>query len=50
MPVTPPIATVLSANDVWSASATSDYGDGTMGNSVKKLKNPELLINGKVIV
>lgn len=36
LPVTPPLATVLSANDVWSASSTTDYGDSTMGKHVSK--------------
>jgi len=49
MPVTPPIATVLSANDVWTALDTVDYGTNTIGNRVKKLKNPSLLIDGEVI-
>ena len=50
MPVTPPIATVLSANDVWTASSTVDYGSDTMGNKVKVLKNASLLIDGEIIV
>lgn len=35
LPVTPPIATVLSANDVWSASSAVDYGANTMGELIK---------------
>lgn len=35
-PVTPPIATVLSALDVWSAADTVDYGTDTMGNKLRK--------------
>jgi len=50
IPVTPPIATVLSANDVWSAANTIDYGTNTMGNQLKKLKNPTLLIDNEIIV
>lgn len=50
LPVTPPLATVLSANDVWAASAGIDYGTGTIGDKIKNLKNPSLLIDGEIIV
>ncbi len=43
LPVTPPIATVLSAKDVWTAASTEDYGTNTMGN---KLKQQIKLIDG----
>lgn len=50
LPITPPIATNLSALDVWSAANTTDYGTNTMGNTVKVLKNPSLIIDGELIV
>jgi hypothetical protein len=50
MPIVPPIATVLSAKDVWTALTTEDYGADTMGNRVKVLKNSKLLIGGEIIV
>ncbi len=31
LPITPPIATVLSANDVWTAATAGMTGDGTIG-------------------
>ena len=49
-PVTPPLATVLSANDVWSASDAVDYGTATLGNRVKKLKNPSSIVDGEIII
>jgi len=36
LPVVPPIATVLSALDVWSASSAVDYGSSTMGEKLAK--------------
>lgn len=36
LPVTPPIATNLSALSVWTASSTVDYGANTMGEKVTK--------------
>lgn len=36
LPIVPPIATVLSANDVWVASSSINYGTGTMGERVAK--------------
>lgn len=50
LPVTPPLATVLSANDVWSAVDTVDYGTDTIGNRLKKLKNPSLIVDGEIIL
>jgi hypothetical protein len=50
LPVTPPLATVLSANDVWSAANNVDYGANTMGNQLKGIKNPKLLLGGQIIV
>lgn len=50
LPVTPPIATVLSANDVWSASTATEYGTDTQGEKLKSLKNASLLIDGEIIV
>jgi hypothetical protein len=38
LPITPPIATVLSANDVWAASTAVDYGANTMGELNKDTK------------
>lgn len=35
LPVTPPIATLASALDVWTASAAVDYGANTMGEKLK---------------
>lgn len=35
LPVTPPIATVLSAKDVWTAATTESYGANTMGEALK---------------
>lgn len=37
LPVTPPIATVLSANDVWAVETSSLTGAGTVGRLVTKL-------------
>ncbi len=37
LPVVPPIATVLSAKDVWTALDTENYGSNTMGERIKKL-------------
>lgn len=48
-PILPTISTNLSANDVWTAVDTADYGANTMGNRVKKLKNPSILIDGETI-
>jgi len=48
LPVVPPIATVLSANDVWSAADNVDYGSNTMGNKLKK--QPFLLDDGTYII
>lgn len=45
LPVVPPLATVLSANDVWAAAVTSNVGSGTMGEKVGK----KLLTTGKFI-
>lgn len=50
LPVTPPIATVLSANDVWSASTVTEYGTDTQGEKLKSLKNASLIIDGEIIV
>jgi len=50
LPVVPPIATVLSAKDVWTAADTEDYGSSTMGNKLKKLKNATAIIDGEIIV
>ena len=50
IPIMPTIATNLSANDVWSASDTTDYGSSTIGNRVKKLKNPSLIIDGELVI
>lgn len=37
LPITPPIATVLSANDVWTAQTSTLTGTGTVGKLVTKL-------------
>ena len=50
LPVTPPIATVLSANDVWSAATSTMTGTGTIGEKVSGLKTPKLLIGGQLIL
>jgi len=50
LPITPPIATNLSALDVWSASNAISYGSSTMGDTVRVLKNPSLIIDGELIV
>lgn len=50
LPITPPIATNLSAQSIWAAADNIDYGANTFGNRVKKLKNPSLVIDGEVIV
>lgn len=50
LPVTPPVATNLSAQSVWTASTSVDYGANTMGNRVKVLKNPSAIIDGEIIV
>ena len=34
---------------VWTKSDTEDYGQGTMGSRLKKLKNPQALI-GNIII
>lgn len=44
LPVVPPISTVLSAKDVWTASKTENYGVDTMGEKLKSLKNRNILL------
>jgi hypothetical protein len=36
LPVVPPLATVLSANDIWAASRSANMGSGTMGEWLGK--------------
>ena len=36
LPIVPPIATVISAQDFWSASSAVDYGSATMGEKLAK--------------
>lgn len=50
LPVLPPIATVMSANDVWAVDTSTLTTTGTIGNKIVGLKNPSLLIDGEVIV
>lgn len=45
LPVTPPIATNLSALSVWTAPSTTDYGSATMGEKVAK----KILTTGKFL-
>jgi hypothetical protein len=50
LPVSPTIATNLSALSVWASLDSINYGTGSLGEKLKKLKNPSLLIDGEVIV
>lgn len=47
-PVTPPLATVLSAKDVWTASALENYGANTIGNLVEALPTSLAVVDGIV--
>lgn len=47
LPITPPVATNLSALSVWTASTSTDYGSGTMGNRLKKALTLPLFVGLK---
>jgi hypothetical protein len=50
LPITPPIATNLSALDVWTAPISTVTGTGTTGAKLNTLRNAKLLIGDTIII
>jgi hypothetical protein len=40
----------IEANDVWEELEGNTYGEGSMGEKLKKLKNPTFIIDNSIIV
>lgn len=48
LPITPPIATVLSPYDVWTVPTSTVTGDGTIGKKLATLKNMKFIADGQI--